>query len=820
MELTLKEALQMAVEAHKAGQIQEADHLYTAILQAQPKHPDANHNMGVLAVSVGKVKESLPFFKTALEANPKIGQYWLSCIDALIKLERITDAKAVLAQAKGNGANGDGFGKLEHMLNLLTEVPADPVADKNALVQGQPNILDTLKLDQALKLAKKESKKGFSKEAKNIYQAILTKFPKNKKAVDGFKALSGGRIGKLSKAQEPPKNQLQSIYHLYNQGQLQQVLIEASKLLQQFPNSAILHNICGVANRGLGQPDAAIKNYKKALTIKPDYALAHNNMGIILKEQHKLEEAIKAFNKALAIKPDNTITYNNLGNVLQEQGKVEEAIEAFNKALAIKPDFTEVWNNIIFPLQVIKMTISSKKELVNHYPEHIKSKYDHIAKSLLHYRLNRGGKCELSSLDEALSLLSSAENRTIPNPTFNKNSHQSTSFLPNKIVALVNFGRSGTGLLHSLVDGHPSMSTLPSIYFSEYFDQSIWEKIIIGGWSEMVDRFISVYEVLFDASSDVAIESKSKQLIYNIGQIEGMANLGDQKNEVLSVDKTIFRSELNRLIDCEDELDAFIFFKLVHAAYNKAINDINEKSLVFYHIHNPDTYAQLNFVRSASNSAWMMMVREPIQSCESWIRNKFFENRYSDVVNRIYLMLFDVNNIIYQKQDSIGFRLEDLKENPRKTIPALCKWMDIEETESLYEMTAQGKRWWGDPTSPDFEKDGMDPFGQTSIKRKVGSIFNEYDQFILRTLFYPFSMQFGYCEANFEQFKIDLQKIRPMLDQMFDFEKTIIKRTEVDAEQLMKSGSYLYLRSGLIERWNTLNKFGTYPNMIRPLVIT
>ena len=72
MELTLEEALQKAVEAHKAGQIQEADRLYTAILQAQPKHPDANHNMGVLAVGVGKVQEALPFFKTALEADPSI----------------------------------------------------------------------------------------------------------------------------------------------------------------------------------------------------------------------------------------------------------------------------------------------------------------------------------------------------------------------------------------------------------------------------------------------------------------------------------------------------------------------------------------------------------------------------------------------------------------------------------------------------------------------------------------------------------------------------------------------------------------------------
>ena len=54
MELTVDQALQKGVEAHKAGKAQEADQYYTAILKANPKHPDANHNMGVLAVGVGK----------------------------------------------------------------------------------------------------------------------------------------------------------------------------------------------------------------------------------------------------------------------------------------------------------------------------------------------------------------------------------------------------------------------------------------------------------------------------------------------------------------------------------------------------------------------------------------------------------------------------------------------------------------------------------------------------------------------------------------------------------------------------------------------
>ena len=92
MELTIEEALRKGIESHRAGNAVEADKYYTAILQSQPNHPDANHNMGVLAVGVGKIEEALPFFKRALDSNAAVEQFWLSYIDALIKLNRQDDA--------------------------------------------------------------------------------------------------------------------------------------------------------------------------------------------------------------------------------------------------------------------------------------------------------------------------------------------------------------------------------------------------------------------------------------------------------------------------------------------------------------------------------------------------------------------------------------------------------------------------------------------------------------------------------------------------------------------------------------------------------
>ena len=225
MELTLGQALQKGIEAHKAGQLQEADNSYTAILQSQPKHPDANHNMGVLAISIGKAEEALPFFKTAVEANPSIAQFWLSYIDALIKLDKISDVRAVLTQAKGKDINDEVFDQLERRIKEL---------------------------------------------GGNTSDADL------------------GLSGAASKIQDPPNEQLQILISLYNQGQLEQVLVQAAAMLEEFPRSFSLYNIYGVAQAGLGQFDAAIDSYKKALKINPDHAAVYNNMGNTLKDKWAL----------------------------------------------------------------------------------------------------------------------------------------------------------------------------------------------------------------------------------------------------------------------------------------------------------------------------------------------------------------------------------------------------------------------------------------------------------------------------------------------------------------------------------------------------
>ena len=122
MKLTIEQALQHGLAAHKQGKLQDAERLYQAILQSQPTHADANYNLGLIAVSLNKVALALPLFKTALEAFPEIEQFWLSYIDALIKENQLETAKSVLVEGRKEGFLGKEFDDLEFQIKQLTEL--------------------------------------------------------------------------------------------------------------------------------------------------------------------------------------------------------------------------------------------------------------------------------------------------------------------------------------------------------------------------------------------------------------------------------------------------------------------------------------------------------------------------------------------------------------------------------------------------------------------------------------------------------------------------------------------------------------------------
>ena len=333
MDLTLEEALTKGIEAHKAGRDQEAGKLYAAIIQAEPAHPDANHNMGLLGVGVGELEEAVTYFKVALEADSSKGQFWLSYIDALMRLGRSAEAQALFYQAKYKGIKSEVVDQLERRL-------ADQglnLNDTNTIkVDGsssdKSNILDTIKLDKALRLAKQKSKDDQFEEAKNIYADILQKFPKNKQALTALQALAEAYFNIGNVMQD--KGDLKAAIDVYKQA------------LKINPEHADVFNNMGNAQKNKGDPEAAVISYKQALKIKPNNAGVYNNMGKALHDNGDLKAAIDTYKQAINIMPSNAEAYNNMGIALKDKGDSEAAIVSYKQAIKINPNHSGAYNNL------------------------------------------------------------------------------------------------------------------------------------------------------------------------------------------------------------------------------------------------------------------------------------------------------------------------------------------------------------------------------------------------------------------------------------------------------------------------------------------
>jgi len=72
-----------------------------------------------------------------------------------------------------------------------------------------------------------------------------------------------------------------------------------------------LYNIKGKRCAKLGQLDAAISYYEKAISIKPEYVQAHYNLGSANHKLGRLDEAVRSYKKIVTLKPEYALINKN-----------------------------------------------------------------------------------------------------------------------------------------------------------------------------------------------------------------------------------------------------------------------------------------------------------------------------------------------------------------------------------------------------------------------------------------------------------------------------------------------------------------------------
>jgi protein O-GlcNAc transferase len=364
--LTINQALEQAIAHHRAGELPQAEQLYQAILQVEPTHADANHNLGVLATQVNKTAEALPFFKTAIESNPRPAKFWFSYLDALIQENQVDTAISVLKQGQMLGLKGE---KTDHFAaRLAMPTPAEIETLQAYFAQRDYAQAETLARDLIRRFP---------------YQGVAWKFL-------GIVLQATGRLDESLAAKEHAvallPNDADALFNLGNSlkslGRFREAAEKYQQALARNSNDAAIYNNLGTVQQELGDLNAAVSSYQQAIALNPqgvdaynnlaccfkdlgrvaeaesayrhaialapDYVEARNNLGILLQDSNRFQEAEACYRQALQIQPNLATTYGNLGRLLRELSHFDEAETAFRTALMLEPTLSQMHSNLLF----------------------------------------------------------------------------------------------------------------------------------------------------------------------------------------------------------------------------------------------------------------------------------------------------------------------------------------------------------------------------------------------------------------------------------------------------------------------------------------
>ena len=134
------------LDAHNAEKFDTAAKIYHEVLGIKPDHPEANHNIGILLIAQKKFDKALSFFKLALNVSPNVSLFWASYIDALVKLERITEAKELIKAAEKAGLACENIKAISERLRPPSKVLSElGLQMLETIIPDEPSTLETEK---------------------------------------------------------------------------------------------------------------------------------------------------------------------------------------------------------------------------------------------------------------------------------------------------------------------------------------------------------------------------------------------------------------------------------------------------------------------------------------------------------------------------------------------------------------------------------------------------------------------------------------------------------------------------------------------------
>ena len=249
---TIPEALAVALQYHRAGNLQQAEAIYRQILHADPNQADALHLLGEAAVQTGRFELAVQYISRAIGIRPADPAFHYNLGKAL----------------QGQGKWMEAMAQYQETIRLK---PDDALAHNN---------LGNTLMEQ-----------GRLAEAVTQYQEAIRLKPDY--------ALAHNNLGNV----------------LMEQSRLAEAVVQYQEALRLKPDLAGARNNLGEVYRAQGQVAEAVAQYQEALRLKPDYAEAHNHLGAAYRALGDFDTAIAHLQESLRLNPNLGQAYYSLGQL-------------------------------------------------------------------------------------------------------------------------------------------------------------------------------------------------------------------------------------------------------------------------------------------------------------------------------------------------------------------------------------------------------------------------------------------------------------------------------------------------------------------------
>jgi tetratricopeptide (TPR) repeat protein len=361
----MQDPLQVAIQHHQLGRLQEAGRIYQSVLARNPNHPDALHLLGVVAHQLGQHQQAAQLISRAIALRSSVPAYYANLAEvwrALGQLDKAVECCRIALRLQPNYP--EAINNLGLALLQVGKI-AEAIDQFQAALQLRPNFaMAHNNLANALRT------QGDLEAAIHHFRQAVECDPKLAEA--------HSNLGQL----------------LCERQQLPEALQHCQKAVELRPSFAEAHSNLGNVLREMGKLDEARQHYVEALRLNPAIGMIYNNMAQLLQEEGKLPEALAWYQEALARDRNTPRIYCNLASALSELDRYDEAIAQYKIALRLDPKCPEAYNGLGFVCHEQGRDAEAKK----HYQTALQFKPDFAP-----------AHCNLGTLLEELNDLEGAE---------------------------------------------------------------------------------------------------------------------------------------------------------------------------------------------------------------------------------------------------------------------------------------------------------------------------------------------------------------------------------------------------------------------------